>query len=487
MNGFFLISAIVLSIMSYRDTSSSNKQPEPQQKQPLVENRNLNINPTSISVKIQNTPPNAPNRRTIAVEPNTIDAINASDLKASDIQTFSLADHARLETLKQIYAFDHRIFVGQLLVPLDHHHLSHPHQVELAYLIHYAEDNPEQQPTLWLHFGGPGYSVMDDYLNGLYLLNYYDISKHFNDYNVVLLDGRATGYSGFSSLFEVKDGRSRLSEPAKLSQLHRFGRYYSTNTLIEDMELLRQTLAVATPERIALNTEKIHLLGISYGAAVYSHYTKTYPNHVASLILDSPPDLENLNARDLTFMKRDLIKNLSYHDNISEAHVPTNHLRSATMYISCADQGYYTWHDENFVNHEILNYYYDEASCATIKTDPLVSLRDATQLKDLDFPVFVVSSRQDKTIPFALPKRIFNQVYDANGIHMVIDSRSSEDQHAQLLYLMQYQPFQDQVLNYMRDPESIVRHTHDAINLGICHDIVNSGDKETPCLPSLQE
>ena len=158
--------------------------------------------------------------------------LQESELNEVELRRYAKADLAALKrflAVKLGHSVENepRIYVNSFRVPLDYHNQANPIEVELNYLIHYAKDNPQTKPTLFLHYGGPGVSPLKRYakdsLNSIFGTaatkgRFYD---HFRDFNVVLLEARMTGYSGFSGLF---DQDSKLTAAAAITQIQRFGK-----------------------------------------------------------------------------------------------------------------------------------------------------------------------------------------------------------------------------------------------------------------------
>ncbi|WP_413796219.1 alpha/beta fold hydrolase [Aeromonas dhakensis] len=173
----------------------------------------------------------------------------------------------------------------------------------------------ERRGTLLYNPGGPGdaTSGMATVLSRLGQIDP-DILKY---YDIVAFDPRGAGYSGLAhelrtcllndktavvpamepaavaALFakeygeqEIKDDRSDEYNKTiiqKISSqcghiLNIYGPQFGANTIIQDMEQLRQHLAV----------EKITPLMISYGTRIASLYAHRYPEYVADIIIDSP-------------------------------------------------------------------------------------------------------------------------------------------------------------------------------------------------------
>ncbi|MFM5219641.1 alpha/beta fold hydrolase [Aeromonas hydrophila] len=173
----------------------------------------------------------------------------------------------------------------------------------------------ERRGTLLYNPGGPGdaTSGMDTVLSRLSQIDP-DILKY---YDIVAFDPRGTGYSGLAHelrtcLLTDKTAVTPAMEPAAVAALfakeygdqeakgdrtdeykksliqkissqcshilNTYGSQFGANTIIQDMEQLRQHLAV----------EKITPLMVSYGTRIASLYAHRYPEYVADVIIDSP-------------------------------------------------------------------------------------------------------------------------------------------------------------------------------------------------------
>ncbi|HHQ4530451.1 TPA: alpha/beta fold hydrolase [Aeromonas hydrophila] len=173
----------------------------------------------------------------------------------------------------------------------------------------------ERRGTLLYNPGGPGdaTSGMDTALSRLSQIDP-DIFKY---YDIVAFDPRGTGYSGLAHelrtcLLTDKAAVTPAMEPAAVAALfakeygdqkikgdrtdeynkkimqkissqcghilNTYGSQLGANTIVQDMEQLRQYLAV----------EKITPLMVSYGTRIASLYAHRYPEYVADVIIDSP-------------------------------------------------------------------------------------------------------------------------------------------------------------------------------------------------------
>ncbi len=93
--------------------------------------------------------------------------------------------------------------------------------------------------------------------------------------DLVVFDQRGTGFSGFLRCRGDQEVKTLGVECARGlgAGLH----HYGTAETVEDVEAVRQAVGI----------EKIVLYGVSYGTFVAESYARRYPDHVASLVLDS--------------------------------------------------------------------------------------------------------------------------------------------------------------------------------------------------------
>jgi pimeloyl-ACP methyl ester carboxylesterase len=103
-------------------------------------------------------------------------------------------------------------------------------------------------------------------------------------YRIVYLDQRGTGAGAFDCpALQSQMGSSDLYPPtaaaveACSAKVGANGRFYATDSVVADLDRLRQSLGV----------DKLTLDGISYGTYVAERYALTYPSHTAKLVLDS--------------------------------------------------------------------------------------------------------------------------------------------------------------------------------------------------------
>lgn len=147
--------------------------------------------------------------------------------------------------------------------------------------------NQEATDPVFLLAGGPGQSARDSYPS---------IARAFTDTlkkrSVILLDQRGTGEShplvckddqGENAVAEKQTDDSaaairRFTERCR-DQLSRDTdlRFYTTTDAIQDLDGVRA----------AIGAPKIDLVGVSYGTRVAQQYSRRYPQHTRSVVLDS--------------------------------------------------------------------------------------------------------------------------------------------------------------------------------------------------------
>jgi pimeloyl-ACP methyl ester carboxylesterase len=138
---------------------------------------------------------------------------------------------------------------------------------------------PQSDPLV-LIAGGPGQSAIDLYLQSRAAFEAVRLKR-----DIVLLDQRGTGRStnGFEcdvpqdADFETAEPRALVALVARcLAALEHDPRFYTTSVAIEDLERLREALAVPA----------WNIYGVSYGTRVAQHYLRRYPGRVRTMILD---------------------------------------------------------------------------------------------------------------------------------------------------------------------------------------------------------
>lgn len=144
----------------------------------------------------------------------------------------------------------------------------------------------DPDPVVFLD-GGPGGAASDDYPG---------IAPAFEALRrrhlVLLVDQRGTGGSNALACDAEHDAeagpgseaaqrtRSLAEMRACLSQLapRAAAQFYTTGAAVRDLEAVRQ----------ALGAPQLNLLGISYGTRVAQQYARRFPEHVRTIVLDSP-------------------------------------------------------------------------------------------------------------------------------------------------------------------------------------------------------
>ena len=177
----------------------------------------------------------------------------------------------------------------------------------------------ERLGTLFLNPGGPGQS-------GLEQVQWIDLPEKVRQhFDVIGFDPRGVNLSDFADGSEIKCDNetdyvtywagemspanvSEMQESIKLSDEYTkkcvadnpYWYTMSTANVVEDLELMRQTIT---------GDEPLNFLGSSYGTTIAAAYVSTYPQHVGKVILDSPTstdpfNLENVVAEASAFEKK---------------------------------------------------------------------------------------------------------------------------------------------------------------------------------------
>lgn len=116
-----------------------------------------------------------------------------------------------------------------------------------------------------------------------------DLAPALATHDLVLLDQRGTGRSGYLRCRRAERGDGRAFAAACARELGPAAHLYSTSQSVEDIDSLRQ----------ALGLERISLYGVSYGTLVAERYADRYPEHVESLVLDSVLPLSGVDPFEL--------------------------------------------------------------------------------------------------------------------------------------------------------------------------------------------
>jgi pimeloyl-ACP methyl ester carboxylesterase len=157
-------------------------------------------------------------------------------------------------------------------------------QIDLA-IAWIPTDNDEDPDPVFMLAGGPGQSARDSYPSVAPAFREILRKRH-----VILVDQRGTGGSnqlvcrdaeGNSAVTEsIEDGPKAAARFARhcLAQLRDTAdpRHYTTTDAVRDLERVRA----------ALGSERINLVGISYGTRVAQQYLRAHPERVRSAILD---------------------------------------------------------------------------------------------------------------------------------------------------------------------------------------------------------
>ena len=169
------------------------------------------------------------------------------------------------------FAICYRIFV-----PLDH---ANP-QTTIKIPIQYGVVLPTAPTTLTTALlyipGGPGQSGMNSAFLNISIANFYRRP-------VVVFDPRGTG--PLSRLSCVNPVQSNFSQVQFLNYIKgcllQAGPeiiYYSTNQVVEDLEVIRR----------AVGLQQYDLIGVSYGTVTSQFYSRKYPSRIRYMLLDSP-------------------------------------------------------------------------------------------------------------------------------------------------------------------------------------------------------
>jgi pimeloyl-ACP methyl ester carboxylesterase len=157
---------------------------------------------------------------------------------------------------------------GSITVPLDHSGAT-PGTLPIGYSILPATGT--KTGTIFFLSGGPGESAV--IYTGLVRKTFAPLRQ---TQDIVLVDQRGTGRSGAVS---CDQSRSAQACAKKLGSKRPF---LTTAETARDLDDLRR----------ALGLEKITPLGVSYGTKVAGEYARRFPDHTASVILDSPVGTE---------------------------------------------------------------------------------------------------------------------------------------------------------------------------------------------------
>lgn len=177
---------------------------------------------------------------------------------------------------------------GYLVTYEDHFSDDDDAVVELAFVILYSTNDPHPSPVIYLD-GGPGSSPLS------YVEDWTESSIR-EDYDIILIDQRGTGFS-YPSLNCVEIEYDESDDPLEAEQacfdrlaeeginLNAYNSLQSSSDLADFMALLGEEMEY----------EGFNLLGISYGTRLALTIMREYPDEIRSVIIDSvyPP---NVNA-----------------------------------------------------------------------------------------------------------------------------------------------------------------------------------------------
>lgn len=190
---------------------------------------------------------------------------------------------------------------GYLSVPEDYQDRDNGRQVKIHYAVYKAKHGASKG-AIFFNFGGPGLEAVNEL--GEKVSNFADnpvsdTAQLLDEYDLVTLDPRGTGTSSYSKPKLFCD--NSIEQACNQEFIDKYGRFVSTNTLVEDIEQLRQFLGY----------DRINYYGYSYGTSVGSAYAVKYGEHLRALVLDSPvyPNFDSLfrhYEEDLASMKRNL-------------------------------------------------------------------------------------------------------------------------------------------------------------------------------------
>jgi pimeloyl-ACP methyl ester carboxylesterase len=144
-----------------------------------------------------------------------------------------------------------------------------------------AREGHKSGPTLMYLSGGPGGAGVSEMLSVISVVQPLE-----RRYRIIGFDQRGTGRSGLLRCPGIeKDPHLRNTAAAAqcAASLGNARKHYTTADSVQDMEAIRQ----------ALRVNRLTLFGISYGTELALEYARTYPTHVARLILDSVVDPDN--------------------------------------------------------------------------------------------------------------------------------------------------------------------------------------------------
>jgi pimeloyl-ACP methyl ester carboxylesterase len=345
----------------------------------------------------------------------------------------------RYSNIKTSFISRWNTYFEKIHVPLDYKYKNR-NMIELAYGVRLANHNPESKQTLWINYGGPGTGTIDTFISKLNEGSYSEAL--LDDYNIVLLDPRGTGYSAFRHLGYI--------EP---SIAHHMG----TNTLTKDIEFLRKHLrefAIPTPEGdVRLNQlDTINLLGHSYGTTAFMNYTHFHPEHVRSLILDSVADVITSKSADHIRVLNDAFKKKSRWKNKQSLRYTSggdnNNTSIATFdMVSCTDNGFV---DEYRYRSETIRFKNVEL-CQDVQSNSIEHLAFSSRLANFHPPVLILSSLYDIPTPHVFAEQTQKHLFNQNSLMLTVES----DKHCLAFQHHWISTVDRYILNYLKAPQEL--------------------------------
>jgi pimeloyl-ACP methyl ester carboxylesterase len=164
---------------------------------------------------------------------------------------------------------------GYVQVPLDR---KHPHGTKISiYFEQYFHSNPGPAVSaIMVNLGGPGIITT----NGRDYFQFVLFAANMDVHDLVLVDDRGRGQSGAIDCEELQHGGTDFAtaEADCAAQLGAAASRYGSGDVAEDMNDVRA----------ALGYNLIDYLGASWGGADAIAFATRHPEHVRSLVLDSP-------------------------------------------------------------------------------------------------------------------------------------------------------------------------------------------------------
>lgn len=162
---------------------------------------------------------------------------------------------------------------GSIYVTKNYNDPSDSSTVPISYAVHRAKQPERKIGSLWFNFGGPGSATIEQ-LQWTLEQNLIS-SEIINRFDLVGFDPRGTGQSAFAEEFR----QCALTKNCD-DELAQYAPYMGTNSLVQDMEALRNHLNTTG------EYDQINLLGYSYGTRAFSAYAHKHGEHVRALVLD---------------------------------------------------------------------------------------------------------------------------------------------------------------------------------------------------------